>query len=41
MTVKDGDALSDYDVPDKGHGGQHCRKSDLIVERLDRKIVDL
>ena len=41
MAMEDGDALSDNDIPDEGHGGQHRWKSDLVVERLDRKIVHL
>jgi hypothetical protein len=41
VAVENGDALSDDDVPDERHGGQHSWKSDLVVECLDRKIVDL
>lgn len=39
--MENSDALSDNDVSDERHGGEHGWKSDLVVERLNGKIVDL
>ena len=41
MAMENSDALSDNDIPDEWHGGEHGGESDLIVECLNGKIVDL
>lgn len=41
MAMENSDALSDNDIPDEWHGGEHGGESDLIIECLNGKIVDL